>query len=154
MESYHFISLDDVSASQIEYVFKKMLAKEESKYCNFNRDNYEWHVGQRVFQKLKRLSCIYNFDLDFELRKFLGVDMIVNSLDCGTMDVHLVESGQIALSITKSVYNEDKANLTKQIQSANSDIKQNKEKRYCNNCRFFDYCTYKYACMSTGEYLY
>ena len=32
---------------------------------------------------------------------------------------------QIALSVTKSDYNEDKANLTKQIQSANSAIKQN-----------------------------
>ena len=32
---------------------------------------------------------------------------------------------QIALSVTKSDYNEDKANLTRQIQSANSAIKQN-----------------------------
>lgn len=95
MESYHFISLDGVSASQIEYVFKKMLAKEESKHCNFNRDNYEWHVGQQVFQTLKRLSYIYNFDLYFELRKFLGVDMIVNSLDYETMDVRLVKKENI-----------------------------------------------------------
>ena len=98
MESYHFISIDDVSVSQIEYVFKKMLAKEESKYCNFNRDNYEWHVGQQVFQILKRFSYIYDFGLDLELRKFLGVDMIVNSLDCETMDVHLVKKENIDCS--------------------------------------------------------
>ena len=77
MESYHFISLDDVSVSQIGYVFKKMLEKEESKYCNFNRDNYEWHVGQQVFETLRRLSYIYDFGLDWELHKFLGVDMML-----------------------------------------------------------------------------
>ena len=95
MESYHFISLDDVSVSQIEYVFKKMLAKEESKYCNFNRDNYEWRVGQQVFQTLKRLSYIYDFGFDCKLRKFLGVDMIVNSLDFETMDIRLVKKENI-----------------------------------------------------------
>ena len=95
MESYHFISIDDVSVSQIECVFKKMLAKEESKYCNFNRDNYEWHVGQQVFQTLKRLSYIYDFGLDCELHKFLCVDMIVNSLDFETMDVLLIKKENI-----------------------------------------------------------
>ena len=95
MESYHFISLDGVSASQIEYVFKKMLEKEESKHCNFNRDNYEWHVGQQVFQKLKCLSYVYDFGFDCKFHKILGVDMIVNSLDCETMDVHLVKKENI-----------------------------------------------------------
>ena len=98
MESYHFISIDDVSVSQIEYVFKKMLEKEESKYCNFNRDNYEWRVGQQVFRTLRRLSYIYDFGLDWELHKFLDVDMIVNSLDYETMDVHLVKKENIDCS--------------------------------------------------------
>ena len=95
MESYHFISIDDVSVSQIEYVFKKMLKKEESKYCNFNRDDYEWHVGRKVFQTLRRLSYIYDFGFDCKFRKFLGVDMIVSSLDFETMDVRLVEKENI-----------------------------------------------------------
>ena len=98
MESYHFISIDDVSVSQIEYVFKKMLEKEESKHCNFNRDNYEWHVGQQVFQTLKRLSYIYDFGFDCKSHKILGVDMIINSLDCETMDVRLVKKENIDCS--------------------------------------------------------
>ena len=98
MESYHCISIDDVSVSQIKYVFKKMLAKEESKYCNFNRDDYEWHVGQQVFRTLRRLSYIYDFGFDCKLRKFLDVDMIVNSLDYETMDVHLVKKENIDCS--------------------------------------------------------
>lgn len=91
MESYRFMSLDGVSASQIESVFKTMLAKEESKYCIFNRDNYEWRVGLQVFQILKRLSYIY----DFELHKFLGVDMIIYTSDVMLRDICLVEKENI-----------------------------------------------------------
>lgn len=95
MEKRCFRSLDGLSATGLEFVFKDMLSRESSKNRTFNPDDYEWHIGEEVHYRIKCLSSIYVFEFDYKTHKFLGIDVIINTRDVKPRDICLVEKSKI-----------------------------------------------------------
>lgn len=91
MEKHCFRSLDGITSTALEFVFEDMLSRESSRHPIFKHDDYEWHVGGEVFCALMSKARVYNFEFDYETRRFLGIDMIIDTSDVAPRDVCLVK---------------------------------------------------------------
>lgn len=132
MEKHHFESLDSISATALNFVFEDMLLRESSKHPIFKHDDYEWHIGNEVFCTLKSILRIYafEFDYDYETRKFLDIDVFVNTRDVGLRDICLVKKSKVDLNYIDTDYRYADPNV---VSTINESKRRAREMDICRN---------------------